>query len=367
MTDIPERIQWRREWSLTDPYDVTTVITLPEQGIKDDIPVIMLARGAFLHVESKAMTTTRQEMADALGAVVVESSFYLSEIVNTPSPKHTYNLHPRVMSELADKNLPGDMTFKQLLEACALHSISPTLLFTPTQAPKGVEYMFFLAAMDVLKGLILALDLLDLNNIQVDRVMASGVSGGANLVHICNLLWPGSFSLIVDDSSIAGVTYVMQPWKNSIELNGIKATFIQDFSLWLETVDPDLLSPVALYEINGNEIPPSPMVFYASVNDKFVATREKDAFCEEHPHCRAFLANRENHYLDGIFNSGGHADSDRIKAVKSALEYASPPGSHAWMKPPNPLKIKTQKHLYMVDNPFSPDESVAITERKGEE
>ncbi|MBI9077134.1 MAG: hypothetical protein JEZ02_17125 [Desulfatibacillum sp.] len=305
-------------------------------------------------------------MADSINAVCVESNCFAADLFNTPSPLHDYTFSNKSLAALASKGTKQNLNFKEFLAACKRESIHPELRYSFKRLPKGLEHLFFLQAFDIFTGFLKALDVLKNNDITPARTVAAGYSHGGNMVHICNAMWPGFFSVVVDDSSLIDWNFIKIPRKSSVKMDGVATTFIHEFSKWANVLEPDLYYPEKLYSETHGGLPPSPIFFFATEEDVIAGAKEKENIWANRKGCHVFVANRKNLYLDGLYNSGGHADSDRAALIQKALELTPSPNGAAKAKVPDGIQFKTQNYIYTVDHPFTGEEAVSIKPLKGE-
>ncbi|SHK12477.1 hypothetical protein SAMN02745216_02934 [Desulfatibacillum alkenivorans DSM 16219] len=359
MSDVPGKIVWDREGSYADPYKVTTIITEPTGGAPENPLIILLSRGAFLHVESPAMAKTRQWMADELNAVCIESNCFMTDFLNIPSPRHNYRL-PGGLKDGISGAFKNGMDLQELIAKCKKGNVHPELLCSFKQTPRGLKHVFFLQAYDILTGFVKALESLKGNGVVPERIMAAGFSHGGNMVHICNAFWPGLFGLVVDDSSIGEVDYIKPPRRVSVQINGLAVSFIWKFDSLVDDVEPDLYYPEKIYaQLNGT-FPSSDMFFFSNEEDVIGAAAKKETLWGDRTGCHVFTANKENRFLEGLYNSSGHADSDRAALVKKALELQSSLKRPERAGKPERIRFKTTHFLYEVDLPFTRNEAVSI-------
>lgn len=311
----------------------------PDNGINKDTGILLILAGYGGSATSHVYTKMRREFADRYNLVTVQCDYFGYEYMQN-------DVEPDISEEMLKETLT-DIELELLKKdydkyAHILRGKKFRQTIERGETPEYFNDMGLMQAMDNLRAVKVLLDILKDNgyNINQNRVYAYGFSHGAYLAYLCNALWQGIFTGIVDNSAYL-IPYYLKNERTFLRVvEGMQITQRERYKALQFVMDEDILMLSKLYEQFENK---SNIICYAGEEDYMTLLEDKKNFLNRvnHSHVETVTKYR----IDKVhFNSAGHGlDADFLELFSHANRFFLAPKEEEWKK-------KRQHHQITYEN-----------------
>lgn len=177
------------------------------------------------------------------------------------------------------------------------------------------------------------------------RVYIYGQSHGAYLAYLCNLLAPGLFTGIIDNSAYLLPYYL----KHDREVTKVGDTLT--LQKWYHYLIADQDWDVGSYDLRllyADYHGRAQIIVYHGEEDEMIPIEEKKAFLEKLPQVSLHVVTRD--MVDGVvFRSAGHSlGADLLKVFEQAVKELDGAGTEPGRAFQN-YSFQTERYCYVVD------------------
>ena len=238
--------------------EVTVDIGIPLEGINANTGIIVLVPGYGAGINTNVYNKMKKELADKYNLITVQCDYFGNKMM--------------------DSNYPKEINW--LLESPNIKSCQLEYMDITKETLEEFNDMGFMQALDIVSSSIQVIEDLkkDYPVFNPDKVILFGVSHGAYLSYLCNIICPWLYTHILDISAYLKPVYlnvtrtlVLETKNHSIQINKIQflnknkqykyADFLYDLGMLYEGVD----NHCKIYSFHG-------------VNDDMTPIEEKKSF-----------------------------------------------------------------------------------------
>ena len=296
--------------------DIRMYFAEPETETEECNGVLLLIAGYGGHGMSRVYQKMRKQFADQYHFFTVQCDYLGYRYMQTDHHLAvTEDMLRQVLSPREFHSLRRDYAANQ-------HLLSGKILsgyISLGESEEDYNEMGLGQAMDNLVAVKVLLDILQENGMEYNqnRVYIYGQSHGAYLAYLCNILAPGLFTGIIDNSAYL-LPYYLEHDREVTKVGDIFT--LQKWYHYLisdQNWDPGSYDLRELYAgYHGR----AQIIVYHGAEDEMIPIEEKKAFLETLPRVSLHVVTKDQ--VDGvIFRSAGHSlDADLIKVFERAIE-----------------------------------------------
>lgn len=288
----------------------------PDAGVNKETGLLLLLAGYGGSAISRVYTKMREVFADTYNFVTVQCDYFgYSYMQNNFQADITSEMLEAVLSEAERDLLTRD--YEKYVHILQGKIFKQKISLGETKA--DFNDMGLMQAMDNLRAVKVVLDILKENHyvMNENRIYAYGFSHGAYLAYLCNALWSGLFTGILDNSSYLLPYYLNETRRIESIVEGIQIAQVFEYQAKKYVEDTEILSLPYLYKQVENQ---AEILCFAGETDCMTALEDKKAFLNQVAHSRVETITKSR--VDGeIFKTTEHGlGADFLKLFKLSYE-----------------------------------------------
>lgn len=286
----------------------------PEKGVNDDTGILLLLAGYGGRISSKVYTKMRNLFADDYNLLTIQCDYFGYQYMQSDFPKVVDDtLLNSSLSRGEIELLQRDYErYKHILQGKIF-----TQVIKLDETPSDFNDMGLMQAIDNARTMKVLLDIIDENNycINENRIYAYGFSHGGYLAYLCNAMWPGLFTGIIDNSSYLTPFFTKVPRVLDEFEENIQVRQIINYKALEYVQDEQILNLPYLYSQFINQ---ANILCYAGETDHMTRLEDKKAFLNNVKHSNVATVTRYNINRKYFSNTDHGLDADFVELFRLA-------------------------------------------------
>ena len=253
----------------------------PECGVNLETGLLIIIPGFGGSSESNVYKKMRTEFADRHNLVVIQCDYFGSEFMQREKDL-SFQLDVDKYKKILNINeieIDTEEDVLALLDQLSFYDCTVTAYEKLKETAENFNDMGFMQALDLLTALNMVKAILRDNSLEYkeNKIIAYGHSHGGYLAHLCNILAPEEFDLIIDNSGWVKPVYFMQDRVLQAKYGKMTLEYRFDYFSRRYHKDLNILNLSVLYKKIKNK---SELVVFHGVADSLVDYRDKKQLCE---------------------------------------------------------------------------------------
>lgn len=258
----------------------------PDAGVDKDTGLLLLIAGYGENISSPEYDKMREWCSNSCNLITVQCNYFGCEYMQN-------NIAPDItMEELQDSLSSAEFELLQRDYDRYFHILKGKTFHQKVEldeTPELFNEMGLMQAIDNLRAVKVVMDIVKDNGYKLNeqRIYAYGCSQGAYLSYLCNALWPGLFTGIVDNSGFLSPYYLEHGHQQYVRDEDILIRQERIYRALEFVEDREIYSLPHLYKQFKNQ---ADIICFAGEKDEMVSLEEK----------KEFISNVENAKVETI-------------------------------------------------------------------
>lgn len=287
----------------------------PAQGVDKETGILLILAGYGDSMTSRVYTKMREKFADTYNLVTVQCDYFGYEYMQNDIPTE-------ISQEMLERALsPAELDLLALDYEKYAHILKGKIFKQNVELRETkakFNDMGLMQAMDNLRAVKVVMDILKDNAyvLNENRIYAYGFSHGAYLAYLCNALWRGGFTGIIDNSAYLVPYFLNKPR----EVDNVEEDFMVTQNMYFKASvfveDEQILKLPFLYEAFENQ---AAILCIAGENDHMTPLEEKKEFLSQVEHAKVETITKYRVDRVNFFNTEHGVGADFLNLFRYAF------------------------------------------------
>lgn len=288
----------------------------PEAGVDEETGILLIIAGYGGQLSSNVYTKMRNQFADDYNLMTVQCDYFGYQYMG--------NDYPVVVDdELLESSLSAAELDLLNRDYERYRHILQGKVFTQDielgETPSDFNDMGLMQAIDNVRAVKILLDIIKENGYSINekRIYAYGFSHGGYLAYLCNAMWPGLFTGIIDNSAYLFPFFLKIPRKFNVFQENIQIEQKVEYKAFEYVKDEQIMELPYIYSQFDNK---AQILCYAGETDDMTSLEDKKAFLNKVEHTNVATVTRYNINREYFTTTGHGLGADFVKLFRLAYD-----------------------------------------------
>ena len=288
----------------------------PEAGVDEETGILLIIADYEGKLSSDVYTEIRNNFADDYNLMTVQCDYFGYQYMGDDYPVV-------VDDELLKSSLSAAELELLNRDYERYQHILQGKIFTQDielcETPSDFNDMGLMQAIDNVRAVKILLDIIKENGYSINekRIYAYGFSHGGYLAYLCNAMWPGLFTGIIDNSAYLIPFYLKKPRKFDVFQENIQIKQKMEYKAFEYVKDEQIMELPYIYSQFDNK---AQIMCYAGETDGMTSLEDKKAFLNKVEHTNIATVTRYNMNREYFTTTDHGLGADFVKLFRLAYD-----------------------------------------------